>query len=418
MNSIGESVMGRHRAGQYRIPASGFSLVEVMVGLVIGMVAMIVVMQVFSASEATKRTTTGGSDAVTNGAMALYLVKREVAMAGWGLDASLYMGKTSTTTSIVPGCVTLNHFCSGDPSCVSADWSFAPVTITDGAGGGPDTITVRYFSDPENGNFVPPSTGTAYSNAQDASSVPQLKVSANFACKVGDLVLVGDPTGTTCTLVQVSGAPGTTTGNLLLPHQSGGGSTHAYNDPLWDPVTGKPPIVTSNVTLATCFTPSNTGPSSQRIYSIDAGKGALLRSDTRAGIAGETAADGIVDMQAQYGIAADGSQKVSSWVDATPAAGWDSPAPKAGTSGSTTTNRLQNIKAVRIALLARSAQYEKPSSGSSCDATTGSPGTPGTSGWSTWATFKTDNYVADWRCYRYKAFEIVVPIRNVMWGTS
>jgi len=410
MNSIGESVMGSHRTLQPRVSTSGFGLVEVMVGLVIGMLAVIVAMQVFSVSEASKRSTTGGADATTNGTTALYLVQREAAMAGWGLDSSLYLGRTDTSNPILPGCATLNHYCSG---CTSPDWSLAPISITDG-GSGPDTITIRYFSNPDSGNFVPATTARVYSNTGDSTNGWKLKVSSNFGCKTGDLVLVADPTGDTCTLVQVSAAPDTTPGSMTLTHQSGVASG-VFNAPAWE--SGTIPAVNTNVTLATCFTPAANGPTSSRTYNVDTSQGVLQRSDTIAGTVKEAIADGIVDLQAQYGIAADGEQVVKTWVDGSTTAGWDSPAPKAGTSGSTTKNRLQNIKAVRIALLARSSQYEKPK-GTSCDATTGTPGTPGADGWSSWATFDTSNYQSDWRCYRYRAFEVIVPVRNIIWGNS
>jgi type IV pilus assembly protein PilW len=403
--------MDRH---QHRY--GGFSLIEIMVGLVMGMLAVIVVMQVFSVSEASKRTTTGGADAATSGAAALYMVEREVKMAGWGLETSLYMGRTDSANSILPGCATLNKYCSGVGSCSAADFSFAPISITDG-GTAPDAVTIRYFSDPNNGNYIPNSTGVVYSNTQDASSVPQLKVSTNYGCKKGDLVLVADPLGSTCTLIQVSADPDTTPGANMLAHKSGSAAEQVYNNPDWDAATATtPPIVITNVTLATCFTPAAKGPTSNRSFSVDTTKGVLLRSDSLSSTVDEPVADGIVDLQAQYGIAADGSQVVTDWKDAT--GDWKTPVPKAGTSGVTTANRLQDIKAVRIALLARSAQYEKKNSGGTCDATTGSPGTPGASGWSTWATFDTSKYPADWQCYRYRAFEIVIPVRNVIWGNS
>jgi type IV pilus assembly protein PilW len=408
-------IMGR-RLGKHAVGQAGFSLIEVLVGMAIGLLAVIVAMQVFSVSEASKRSTTGGADAATNGATALYLVEREAAMAGWGLESSLYLGRTTSTTPVLPGCATLNHYCSGNANCKDADWSLAPISITDG-GSGPDTITIRYFSNPDSGNFVPATTGRAYSNTLDAGSVPQLKVSSNFGCKKGDLVLVADPTGSACTLIQVSADPVTTPGSTTLPHKSDATAASSYNDPAWDPANGVLPTISSNVTLATCFTPAAKGPSSSRTYAVDAAKGLLLRSDTIAGTVGEATTDGIVDMQAQYGVAADGAQTVSSWVDATTASSWDSPVPMAGTAGSTTSNRLQNIKAVRIALLARSGQYEKPT-GSTCDATTGTPGTAGSSGWSSWATFDTSKYPSDWKCYRYRAFEVVIPVRNVIWGNS
>ena len=62
--------------------AAGFSLVELMIGLVIGMVAIVVMMQVFSVSEGYKRTTTGGDDAQNNGAIALYGLQRDIQQSG------------------------------------------------------------------------------------------------------------------------------------------------------------------------------------------------------------------------------------------------------------------------------------------------------------------------------------------------
>ncbi|HVK95151.1 MAG TPA: prepilin-type N-terminal cleavage/methylation domain-containing protein, partial [Noviherbaspirillum sp.] len=61
---------------------TGFSLIEIMVGLAMGMVSMVVIMQVFSVFEGGKRTTTGGADAQSNGAISLYMIERDVRMAG------------------------------------------------------------------------------------------------------------------------------------------------------------------------------------------------------------------------------------------------------------------------------------------------------------------------------------------------
>ena len=46
--------------------SAGFSLVEIMIGMVIGMLGIIVMMQIFALSEGQKRTTTGGGDAQNN----------------------------------------------------------------------------------------------------------------------------------------------------------------------------------------------------------------------------------------------------------------------------------------------------------------------------------------------------------------
>jgi type IV pilus assembly protein PilW len=413
----------------------GFTLIEVMVATLMGLLAMVIMVQVFSVSEGQKRTTTGGADASTNAATALYMIEREVKMGGWGLDAALYMGQATTGTvdPAIPGCTTVNTYCSGDASCGSvagpiADFSLASVSVKDGAAGSPDTVTVRFFANPDDSNFVPPASGIVIANEPDplTPSVPRLRVSSNFGCRQGDLILVSDPKSTTstCTLMQVSAVPGTTPGSLTLQHQAI--ATAPFNNPAWDTIVAgslptQPAGDTAVTAVATCFRRASNKAYFERSYSIDTANSLLRRTDNTVVpvVVDEPVASGIVDMQAQYGIAADGAQNVTSWVDATTAAGWDKPSPKAGgVAGTTTTGRLQDIKAVRISLLARSSQYEKPSSGAggTCDATTGDPGTPGASGWSGWATFATDGYPGDWRCYRYRAFEIVLPLRNVIWA--
>jgi type IV pilus assembly protein PilW len=409
---------------------NGFSLVEIMVGLLMGLLAILIVMQVFAVSEGQKRSTTGGADATTNAASALYLIEREVKMAGWGLDAGLYMGQ-ATTGSVpptVPGCTTVNTFCSGAASCGGgapgpiANFSLASVLIADGAAGAPDAVTVRFFANPNNGSFVPPATGRVIANEPEPLdlSTPRLRVSSNFGCQLGDLILVSDPmtTTATCTLMQVSAAPGTTSGSLTLPHKSGAAAP--YNNPDWNTIaSGNTLPVQADgegvaTSVATCFRPASNGPLFERRYSIDTANAVLQRTDNTgaAVVTDEPVASGIVDMQVQYGISADGAPNVTSWVDAT--GDWSKPKPQVG---GVLAGRLQNIKAVRIALLARSSQYEQPSTGAggTCDATAGSPGTHGATGWSTWADFN-DPPGTTWRCYRYRAFEIVLPIRNVIWA--
>lgn len=61
---------------------AGFSLVEIMVALVIGMIVTIVITQVMSFYGGQKRTTSGTSDAQTSGTLALYSIQREVQQAG------------------------------------------------------------------------------------------------------------------------------------------------------------------------------------------------------------------------------------------------------------------------------------------------------------------------------------------------
>lgn len=67
---------------------AGFSLVDVMVGMVLGLIGTIIIFQVFEASERIKRSTTGGGDAQQNGIAALFALQHGVRQAGYGINAS------------------------------------------------------------------------------------------------------------------------------------------------------------------------------------------------------------------------------------------------------------------------------------------------------------------------------------------
>src|SRR3546814_9053827 len=98
----------------------------IMVGVAIGLLGVLIIRQVSTVFEGQKRTTTTGADAQTNGISALYTVERDVRGAGYGLS--------------VPGALGCTVKQSYDG--VSADLSLAPVVITNGADGTPDTIRI------------------------------------------------------------------------------------------------------------------------------------------------------------------------------------------------------------------------------------------------------------------------------------
>src|SRR2546428_8334843 len=72
----------------------GFSMVELMVAMLIGLLGMIIIFQVFEVSEGIKRTTTSGGDAQQNGAIALYVMERDLRNAGMGFNDAPLAGCT------------------------------------------------------------------------------------------------------------------------------------------------------------------------------------------------------------------------------------------------------------------------------------------------------------------------------------
>jgi len=68
----------------------GFSLPEIMIGMVIGMLGIVIIMQMSSLFENQKRTTSGGDDAQNNGAIALFGLSRDIKQAGYGFSSANY----------------------------------------------------------------------------------------------------------------------------------------------------------------------------------------------------------------------------------------------------------------------------------------------------------------------------------------
>ena len=119
----------------------------------------------------------------------------------------------------------------------------------------------------------------------------------------------------------------------------------------------------------------------------------------------------LVFLKAQYGIAPAGSQSVDSWVDAT---------------GSFSPNALalnpsdrKRIKAVRLVVVSRSDKREAALVTSTCTNVSLKVNN-GPCAWRDSAANPapiidlTSN--PDWQHYRYKVYQTIVPLRNVIWG--
>ena len=63
----------------------GISLIEMMVGVVIGLIAVLVIYQTFSVAEGVKRQTISAGDAQKTGMIAMYLLGSEMGNAGSGI---------------------------------------------------------------------------------------------------------------------------------------------------------------------------------------------------------------------------------------------------------------------------------------------------------------------------------------------
>jgi type IV pilus assembly protein PilW len=106
----------------------------------------------------------------------------------------------------------------------------------------------------------------------------------------------------------------------------------------------------------------------------------------------------VMALRAEYGLADAGQTALVAWQPAS-GASWAALNP----------NTLARVRALRIGVVTRSTQPEKPNSLGQCEATTVLP-----------QLFDADIApdVADWQCFRYRTSVVVVPLRNLVMGTT
>ena len=353
---------------------AGFSLVEIMVALAIGLLTTLVIMQVFSVFEGQKRTSTGTADAQTNGSIALYTMGRDLQMAGYGL-----LPVTDSPIECTPA-PTIDAGAYNQPVTTTGariNLDLSPVIITDGGAlaGASDSISIAYGTNTMGG--VPTLISAMVGNTATVDN--------NLGCRVCDIALITN--GAICTATTVVGptAPATTCPNAAFPAFSTT-TTLVLQD-----VVG----VAAGANLA-CL-----GTWNRIVYRTN---NSNLETNNLPTIAG------IVNIQAQYGIsAAANSNVITQWVDATAATGWNAP---------TTANR-NRIKAVRVAVVARNGLLERDIVSTACSSTTTAAPT-GVCAWEGSAlspapTIDLSND-ANWANYRYRVFETIIPLRNMIWA--
>jgi type IV pilus assembly protein PilW len=405
---------------------AGFTLVEVMIAMLIGVIGIMVMMQTFSVSEGFKRTATSGTDAQINGAVALYMIEREIRIAGYGMN------------SLIPtGCTTIRVW--NDGAGAGTDMRMVPFEINPAgipAGdANSDVILISYGSSE---TFV-----TGVPADQPTGAAGNFKVSSNRdGFRAGDLVIGvqpgGGPGGTTsCVLHELTGVPGTggncgapaTGGSDVLNHDTGNyknpnancemtparfNNASGIKDSAGNTV---PPLKSSDGGSL-----YNLGPLPQvRIYAVRNGNLTSCEAMTTncADPANYTVVvNDIVSLRATYGKDFDGNP-----TPGTPTG--DGVVDRWSRAALTTTNQVSRVLGASVALAARSGVKEKPTTGSTCDATTNSQRPDRTQEWFGPTQTPNDGTVAgaqmdlsglvDWQCYRYKLYQTSVPLRNMIW---
>lgn len=353
--------------------ARGISLIELMIGMTIGLIALLVMMQTFSASNAHKSNTVSGADATTAGHIAMTLIERELLNAGAGLTATpceeirvLGSGGVNTISNLP---VTIEQDTDAD----------TPTALRSRS----DRITIRY-------------SGSSFGSASTPVGMEMPNPSVNTRGKLdigfrnGDFIMLQEE-GKPCVILQLTDDPKVLgNGTWQFKHQSSGST---YNP------TGKEknffPDSKYSENLARIVHMGSGILESRFDLNYRSSGGPAPNSDLqltpiRLATAGTTnaIARNVVALRAQYG-----------WWDSTTKTVSFSSTVKAGAGPN-------DLAAVRVGIVVRASQRD-PSYTAPADI----------------KLFEYDNPITislsgDELRYRYRSYETVVPLRNTLWNRN
>jgi type IV pilus assembly protein PilW len=345
---------------------AGLSIVEVMVGLMVGTLVTLAAWGSVMFYEANRRTGMGGNSALENGLATALTIQRDAKSAGLGF---VFAGQSV--------CQTLNAYYDGAATADSA--AFAPVSVVDG-GAGSDEISIAYADSILGGAPVKMISGMT-----DAGDLIKVNSTANLAA--GDMILVASTSpAQPCTLMEVTQAVTAGFGTDL---------THAGST--WNP--GSPGAAFSNApAYGANSSVIRTGRLTWVTYRVNADRHLEVVDNLTGAV--DTLAENIVFLKAQYGVSNGITQQIEQWVPATDA--WAPPLDNA---------HVAALRAVRIAVVARAPHREKPTvANGPCDATQEAP--------EAWAGGPAIDLSGDpdWQCYKYKTLLLTIPLKNMIFG--
>lgn len=338
---------------------AGISLIEMMVGLAIGMLAVLVIYQTFAVSEGVKRQTISAGDAQQTGLLASYLLGNELGNAGNGL-----MNNLVELTSC--------------PDTGDITTTMRPVSVVITPGGSddaPDSVVV---------NYATPKTlaSGALFTASAATGDGEYKIQSPTGFHKEDMAIAVSMGGL-CERVKIT--------DVTAPDANGVVT-----------LTLSKPSVNSYPASARIF---NIGheKSVQRVrYDVDSG---ILRS-TDLMVAGATPApiaSSIMNLKLLYGIDTNNDGAVDTWQPAT--GDW---APDEVLKANAT--KLRQIRAIRMGLIVRSDEEDRdaPAFDWELFACTDDEKKLYTCPDPLDGTLEAK--------HRYRVYETVIPLRNAMWN--
>jgi type IV pilus assembly protein PilW len=366
--------MTTHQRRRLEQNEQGFSLIEIMVGIVIGLIAVLVIYQVFAAAEGIKRNTTSVGDAQQNGLLSSFILGIELANAGNGVANSAQDLKN----------------CPGNANFAST-WRPIPLVIADGGTDDrPDSFSVNYSV--TNAAIAPmPFYTVGIGNVAANAAYP---VQSPIGFQPNDLIVA----------ISSAGCAASIASTVVLTDPANGVVTITHTDPGVGLTFGDDAVLL------------NMGPvaNAQKVrYDVTATgvlrSTALLKTDGTPN--DDTSpppnplASNVVNMKLQYGIDSTGGG-VLTWVSSG-AVPWRYADLVNAPDGNILIAQLKTLKAVRIGIVVRGEQWDK-------DRLLPVP-------WSLFGGHLGGGYEGSFPSaggnYRYRTYETVIPVRNELWNS-
>jgi len=333
----------------------GFSLVELLVAVAIGLIVTIAVTSVVTVGETQRRSTNSLNEMGQSGSFAVYQLDRALRSAGSAFVQSANFGAFGCklhVSDILPRTAAMpvpfkDNFLGGNPS----DLRVAPVLIGKAMSDDDTSDVLVVMRGNGNGGGVPRRVTDPGSN-----SLLRLQNSLGFAA--GDLLLVSREGESDCLLEQISavdpvGSPGELTlggtfhskGDGLTKLEALAADTDTYVSPLGN---------TSNTSVQLSLFGIG---ANDTLFGYD-----LLRSvDDNA----QALADGVLEMHALYGLDTNGDGRLDSWADPSGSGGGDTDFSIATVM--TKPAKIRQIIAIRLALVLKSSTHERDEVTAKCD---------------------------------------------------
>jgi type IV pilus assembly protein PilW len=346
----------------------GLSIIEVMVGMVVALLVGLAATGSAAMFTASQRQGIGAGGAMVNASTALTAIRDDAAAAGLG-----FFGDNKYL------CEKLNL--SVNTTLVRDGAAFTPIQVTNEATGA-DRIDAVYATQVASGANVLLNASTTGASADLRSLLPVIVTSTS---QPAVLLAPKDP-GEPCLVRSVTAVTASTTDT---PQTLTFANTGTYNK--------------------VGFTTTVTYPDKGRIallgdlrwarYRL---QGTDLRLERPLGGDPVVLAKNVMAFRVQYGLAnaAAGSTALETWQN------------PSGTFAAMTPANLPRVRALRIGLVTRSPQAEKPDASGTCQASTALPKDPLD------PNVNVTPDVTNWQCYRYRTAVVVVPLRNLVMGMT